>query len=83
MQAKLCADENIPVFPIPGPSAIVAALSASGLVTNEFTFGNFPMNLFIYFPSKVNNNLPMNLMPVVATNHVRGFIISCIGYGHV
>ncbi|KAF2324623.1 hypothetical protein GH714_015698 [Hevea brasiliensis] len=36
--AKLCVDENIPVIPIPGPSALVAALSASGLATDEFTF---------------------------------------------
>lgn len=34
-------DENILVVPIPGPSALVAALSASGLATDEFTFGNF------------------------------------------
>uniref|UniRef100_A0A6N2LCB9 E2 ubiquitin-conjugating enzyme n=1 Tax=Salix viminalis TaxID=40686 RepID=A0A6N2LCB9_SALVM len=39
--AKLCADENIPVIPIPGPCAVVAALSASGLDTDEFTFGSF------------------------------------------
>lgn len=41
MQAKLCVSENIPVIPIPGPSAFVAALSASGLATDEFTFGEF------------------------------------------
>lgn len=39
--AKLCIHENIPVIPIPGPSALVAALSASGLLTNEFTFVGF------------------------------------------
>lgn len=39
--AKLCSIENIPVVPIPGPSAFVAALSASGLSTNEFTFVGF------------------------------------------
>ncbi|KAF3446371.1 hypothetical protein FNV43_RR11550 [Rhamnella rubrinervis] len=39
--AKLCVDKNIPVIPIPGPSALVAALSASGLATNEFTFVGF------------------------------------------
>ncbi|KAI7997870.1 Ribosomal RNA small subunit methyltransferase I [Camellia lanceoleosa] len=38
---KLCVDENIPVIPIPGPSAFVAALSASGLATEEFTFVGF------------------------------------------
>ncbi|CAN6539323.1 unnamed protein product [Malus baccata var. baccata] len=38
---KLCVDENIPVIPIPGPSAFVAALSASGLSTDEFTFVGF------------------------------------------
>lgn len=41
MQAKLCVDENIPVVPIPGPCALISALSASGLATDEFTFGNF------------------------------------------
>ncbi|KAG6388454.1 hypothetical protein SASPL_149880 [Salvia splendens] len=39
--AKLCVDKNIPVIPVPGPSAVVAALSASGLPTNEFTFVGF------------------------------------------
>ncbi|KAG6390653.1 hypothetical protein SASPL_148391 [Salvia splendens] len=39
--AKLCVDKNIPVIPVPGPSAVVAALSASGLPTNEFTLGVF------------------------------------------
>ncbi|KAG8377846.1 hypothetical protein BUALT_Bualt08G0076000 [Buddleja alternifolia] len=39
--AKLCVDKDIPVVPIPGPSAPVAALSASGLPTNEFTFVGF------------------------------------------
>lgn len=38
-QARLCATEKIPVIPIPGPSAAIAALSASGLPTEEFTFG--------------------------------------------
>jgi len=40
MQAKLCVSENILVVPIPGPCALVSALSASGLPTDEFTFGN-------------------------------------------
>ncbi|XP_073126727.1 uncharacterized protein [Henckelia pumila] len=39
--AKLCVDKDIPVIPVPGPSAVVAALSASGLPTNEFTFVGF------------------------------------------
>ncbi|TKY75188.1 Ribosomal RNA small subunit methyltransferase I [Spatholobus suberectus] len=38
--AKLCVSENIPVVPIPGPCALVSALAASGLPTDEFTFGN-------------------------------------------
>ncbi|KAM1790364.1 hypothetical protein ACFX11_034632 [Malus domestica] len=41
LQAKLCVDENIPVIPIPGPSAFVAALFASGLSTDEFKFVGF------------------------------------------
>lgn len=39
--AKLCVTENIPVVPIPGPCALVSALSASGLPTDEFTFVGF------------------------------------------
>ncbi|KAE9609421.1 putative 16S rRNA (cytidine(1402)-2'-O)-methyltransferase [Lupinus albus] len=39
--AKLCVDEHILVVPIPGPCALVSALSASGLPTDEFTFVGF------------------------------------------
>ncbi|EPS64059.1 hypothetical protein M569_10721 [Genlisea aurea] len=39
--AKLCVENDIPVIPIPGPSAPIAALSASGLPNNEFTFVGF------------------------------------------
>ncbi|KAL2636910.1 hypothetical protein AAZV13_06G026000 [Glycine max] len=39
--AKLCVSENILVVPIPGPCALVSALSASGLPTDEFTFVGF------------------------------------------
>ena len=35
-------DEGIEVVPIPGPSAVTAALSVSGLPTNEFHFFGFP-----------------------------------------
>ena len=35
------ADRAIRVVPIPGPSALLAALSASGLQTSEFTFVGF------------------------------------------
>lgn len=34
--------ENIPVVPVPGACAAVAALSASGLPTDTFTFAGFP-----------------------------------------
>ena len=33
--------EKLPVFPIPGPSAPIAALIASGLPTDRFVFENF------------------------------------------
>ncbi|KAI5430555.1 hypothetical protein KIW84_034947 [Lathyrus oleraceus] len=39
--AKLCVSENVQVVPIPGPCALVSALSASGLSTDEFTFVGF------------------------------------------
>ncbi len=35
--------EGIPVFPIPGVSAAVTALSAAGLPTDQFTFVGFPV----------------------------------------
>lgn len=44
IQVKLCVNEKIPVIPIPGPSALVAGLSASGLATDEFTFGKLLLN---------------------------------------
>src|ERR1700676_2806878 len=37
----LCLRHHIPVVPIPGPSAFVAALAASGLPTEEFLFVGF------------------------------------------
>jgi 16S rRNA (cytidine1402-2'-O)-methyltransferase len=37
----LCLRHHIPVIPIPGPSAFVAALAASGLPTEEFLFVGF------------------------------------------
>src|ERR1700692_3161286 len=37
----LCLRHHIPVVPIPGPSAFVAALAASGLPSDEFLFVGF------------------------------------------
>jgi 16S rRNA (cytidine1402-2'-O)-methyltransferase len=37
----LCVRHQIPVVPIPGPSALLAALSASGLPNEEFLFVGF------------------------------------------
>jgi 16S rRNA (cytidine1402-2'-O)-methyltransferase len=38
---KACAEENILVVPIPGVSAVITGLSASGLVSDRFTFEGF------------------------------------------
>lgn len=38
----LCAAEKIPITPIPGPCAAIAALCASGLPTDRFLFLGFP-----------------------------------------
>ncbi len=38
---NLCVRHHIPVVPVPGPSALVAALAASGLPTEEFLFLGF------------------------------------------
>jgi len=39
---RLCLQHKIPVVPIPGPTAIVSALVASGLPTHAFQFLGFP-----------------------------------------
>ena len=39
--AAAAAEEGIPVIPIPGPSALLTALCASGLPTDAFIFGGF------------------------------------------
>jgi 16S rRNA (cytidine1402-2'-O)-methyltransferase len=36
-----CIEANIPVSPVPGPSALLAALAASGLPTDAFLFAGF------------------------------------------
>jgi len=38
---RACLDENIPVTPIPGASAVLTALTASGLPTDRFVFAGF------------------------------------------
>lgn len=35
------ADAGVPVFAVPGPSAVLAALACAGLPTDRFTFGGF------------------------------------------
>ncbi|MBZ5527709.1 MAG: 16S rRNA (cytidine(1402)-2'-O)-methyltransferase [Acidobacteriia bacterium] len=37
----LCVRHKIPVVPVPGPSAVLAALSASGIPAGEFVFAGF------------------------------------------
>lgn len=39
---RACADAQIPVVPVPGPSAATAALVVSGLPTDRFLFVGFP-----------------------------------------
>jgi len=39
---RLARGEGIPVRPVPGPCALVAALSASGLPSHRFAFEGFP-----------------------------------------
>ncbi len=38
---RRCHDEGVPVVPVPGPSAVAAALSAAGLPTDRFSFEGF------------------------------------------
>ncbi len=39
--AHVAIENDIPVVPVPGPSALIAALIASGLPADEFYFGGF------------------------------------------
>lgn len=39
---RRCREAGIPVSPVPGPCAAIAALSASGLPTDRFLFEGFP-----------------------------------------
>lgn len=39
---RLCVQNNVPVEVVPGPSALIAALSVSGLDTSRFAFEGFP-----------------------------------------
>ncbi len=39
---RACRAADIPVVPIPGPSALIAALSVAGLPANPFYFAGFP-----------------------------------------
>jgi len=41
---RLAIDSDIPVVPIPGPSALIAALTVSGKPTDKFTFEGFLSN---------------------------------------
>jgi 16S rRNA (cytidine1402-2'-O)-methyltransferase len=38
---RLCVDQSIPVIPVPGPSAVTALLSASGMELTRFLFQGF------------------------------------------
>lgn len=39
---RACADAGVAVFPLPGASAVMAALCVSGLPTDRFLFAGFP-----------------------------------------
>ncbi len=39
---RACGEEGIPVIPLPGASAVMAALCVSGLPTDRFLFAGFP-----------------------------------------
>lgn len=64
-------DENITVIPIPGPSAFLTALSASGLSTDEFTFGNSFVNIVVEHASGNFGNFDSDM---IVFNVIVGFL---------
>ncbi|KAL1192850.1 hypothetical protein V5N11_009323 [Cardamine amara subsp. amara] len=52
--AKICVKEKIDVIPIPRACAVVAALSASGLETDEFTSVNFFSHTLFFVLSSIS-----------------------------
>ena len=38
---RAAIENGLPVVPVPGPSALISALIAAGLPTDEFYFGGF------------------------------------------
>ncbi|MBI4463298.1 MAG: 16S rRNA (cytidine(1402)-2'-O)-methyltransferase [Acidobacteria bacterium] len=62
---QLCLRHRIPVVPIPGPSAVVAVLAASGLPTQAFQFLGFPPSKKIArrkFLEKLKNSIPTTIL---------------------
>lgn len=41
---RACIEKNIRIYPIPGPTAVITALTASGLPTTEFSFAHEKQN---------------------------------------
>jgi len=54
MQVKACVQSNVRVHPVPGASAVITALVASGLPTDEFTFGEW-RSLLVCFSAEIWN----------------------------
>ena len=59
---KECINKNIKIFPIPGPSAVLSAISVSGFSDKYFFYGFFPekdsqLREDFEFLSKLNNSI--------------------------
>lgn len=56
---KLCYENNIPVYVVPGPSAVISALAISGINTSRFSFEGFlsttKRNRYEHLASVANN----------------------------
>ena len=59
--AAALVSQRIPVHPVPGPSAVIAALSISGFVASEFTF--------LGFLAVKGNERIKKMQKIVQTNH--------------
>jgi 16S rRNA (cytidine1402-2'-O)-methyltransferase len=70
-----CIDNNIDIYPIPGPSAVSAAVSISGFSERYYFYGFFPeKNKTLNEDLQVLSNLDCSIVFFISPNKINKFI---------